>query len=464
MKSIYSLFQLPLQLLEKELKEISSLEEQGPSPYLAIHLEMEVEYCKGLVAYLTGNNQELLSIINKIKSMTSDLSEKNLQETLVIILELRLLVREKNLIELQKNILEMENLHSSIHESYLGEYHFVLARVYELFPNYEKAAKNYRQAAVYYQRQGLNKKYLKSLFNAMVHVEYLTGIISLDEYHKMLKLAIQERDRSILGCILQNLSFQLLFSGSYNSALKLCKQSLRVLRYEGESLNYQMVELNLAHLYYLLGYVAELTKLENKLENSKYPEIRAGIGLLKVADFPDNKENYSLGWSWRLQKKISSLPKLSELEDKLMGYLILSPRTRSELIAYLWPILREGEATTDRLKKVLARLKSKRPQAIVYIEPFYKLIINGINKSTFLREDLEVHTPIPIGLELTGDELKVKDILSAGSCSFYELLEKVYGKEGSVDKLTNRLKNLMGRVRKKCPSRLHYREGKYYWV
>jgi hypothetical protein len=147
-----------------------------------------------------------------------------------------------------------------------------------------------------------------------------------------------------------------------------------------------------------------------------------------------------------------------------MGYLILSPRTRTEITTYLWPNLRDDDAANDRFKKNLSRFKSKRPKAILYSEPYYKLIINGINKSTFLREDLEVHTDMQSNVDLVGDELRVKEILSLSSHSFYELLEKVYRTEESIDKLINRLKNLLGRVRKKRPHRLHYREGKYYWV
>ena len=460
MKSIYQLFQLPLQLLEKELAQISCLERTDYQPYLSI----EVEYCKGLAAYLSGDSNELLHIINKIK-VAVDCKDESLQDSLVRILELRLFVREKNIAELQAMISKLESDKVfSISQNYLGEYHFVLARGYELLSDYKKSVQNYQQAASFYHRQGLSKKYLKSLFNSMIHREYLTEMITLDEYHDLLKMAIRERDRSILGCILQNLSFQLLYAGSYNSALKLSKQSLRTLRFEGESLNYQLAELNLAHIYYLMGYYTELSKLEIKFEKSKYREIRAGIQLIKNSHVTENEKAYSLGWSWRLHKRLSSLPKLSELEDKLMGYLILSPRTRTEITTYLWPNLRDDDAANDRFKKVLSRFKSKRSKAILYSEPYYKLIINGINKSTFLREDLEVHTEkLPNG-DLVGDELKVKEILNLSSNSFYELLEKIYGAEESVDKLINRLKNLLGRVRKKCPHRLHYREGKYYWV
>jgi tetratricopeptide (TPR) repeat protein len=305
LKSIYQLFQRPLQLLIKELAQISSLERPGLGGQN--YLSIEVEYCKGLVAYLSGDSHELLHIINKIKA-TIDCNDKNLQDSLVRILELRLLVREKNIPELQTIILKMESLDflnkTMISENYLGEYHFVLAKSYELLSDYKKSIQNYTQAASFYHQLGLNKKYLKSLFNSMVHREYLSEKITLEEYHDLLKMAIRARDRSILGCILQNLSFQLLFAGSYNSALKLSKKSLRILQFEGESLNYQLAELNLAHIYYLMGYHTELAKLEVKFENSKYPEIRAGIKLIKTSNFNENKEFYSLGWTWRLHKKM----------------------------------------------------------------------------------------------------------------------------------------------------------------
>ncbi len=427
-------------------------------------LDLELDYCRGLAAYLAGDSDKLSEIINKIK-MTSDGSNQNLKNTLIKILNLRLLVRRKNLIHLQSMISKIESQpHDLISENYLGEYHFVLARGYEMLSHYEYATFHYKQAAFHYQKQKLNKKYLKSLFNAMVNREYITEIIVLEEYHQLLKVAIQERDRSILGCVLQNLSFQLLFAGAYNSALKFSKHSLSTLRFEGESLNYQLAELNLGHLYYLLGYYTELKKLEKKLDQSQYPEIRAGIQLLKTSNFTDNKELYSLGWSWRLHNKISSLPKLSELEDKLMGYLVLSPRTRIEIISYLWPTLVDKDAANDRFKKVLARLKSKRPHAILYSKPFYRLVINDINKSKYVRENLEIHNVNHSNVELVGDELKMKVILSSGSYNFYELMEKVYGVEGPVDKLINRLKNLLVRIRKKYPNRLHFREGKYYWI
>lgn len=460
MKSIYQLFQLPLQLLIKELTKKASLNEQKSSPTLTL----ELEYCRGLAAYLAGDNNKLLEIINRIK-MIGDDSNQNLKDTLIIILDLRLLVRKKNLSDLQLILSKIKSQPQNlISENYLGEYHFVLARGHEILSNYEHATYHYTQAAFHYQKQRLNKKHLKSLFNAMVNREYMTETIVLEKYHQLLAMAIQERDRSILGCILQNLSFQLLFAGAYNSALKFSKHSLSILRFEGDGLNYQLAELNLAHLYYLLGYFTELKKLEGKFESSQYPEIRAGIQLLKTSNFTENKELYSLGWSWRLHKRISSLPKLSELEDKLMGYLVLSPRTRVEIISYLWPRHIDKDAANDRFKKVLARLKTKRSRAVLYSKPFYRLVINDINKSKDVRENLKIHMVTSSEVDLIGDELKVRDILSSGSYNFYELMEKIYGTAGSVDKLTNRLKNLLGRIRKKYPNRLHFREGKYYWI
>jgi len=459
LKSIYHLFQLPHQLLVKEIEAIGQKHgEQDQS------LDLDLEYCKGLAFYLSGDIHELSNIINKIKSSTN-FNDNNIKETVLTLLELRLYIRSKDCKNLQNSISKIELVdHSQIAENYLGEFYFILARSYELLNFYKQAAKNYNLAAQFYQNQGLNKKYLKSLFNATVLREYLNDTIKLDEYQAILKIAIRERDRSIIGCTLRNLSFQLLFSGSYNSAFKIINRSLKALRFESAGLNYQLAELNLAHLYYLMGYYIELAKIIRKLESSKYPEIIAGVKLLKTHNFSENCDDYSISWLWRLQKKISSMPKVSELEDKLMGYLILSSRSKLEIVTYLWPQIKDNEIRNDRFKKVLARIKTKRPNIISYCAPFYKLNINEVNKSIVLREDLNFNSETNHGEELVGDELKIKNILISRSQSFYELLESLYGNQESIEKLINRLKNLIGRVRKKCPSRLHYREGKYYWI
>jgi len=477
LRSIYELFQLPQKTLEVELRTLSlrrAASKNDPNnAELNTPLDYCIEYCKGLAAYLSGDLSELSNIINEIKGGAESKSPR-LRESVLLILELRFAVREKNLNQIQKIISDLEKLSPpalAIEESYCGEFYFVLARSYELLLNYEKAVANYKLAAQHYKQQKLNKKYLKSLFNAMINKHYLNDITNIDEYHELLRAAISERDRSVIGSVLLNLSFQMLFSGAYNSALRINIKCLRFLRFETKSLNYHLAELNLAHIYYLLEYYTEFKKLVNHLDKSNYPEIKAGVQLLKTFDFnerPLKDGTLTLSWTWRFHKKMSSLSKLSELEDKLLGYLTLAPRTRGAMISYLWPELSKEESSNDRIKKTLSRLKSKRPHSIYYDSPYYKLKINEIDKNIFLRNDLiapmEVRNSTDARSILVGDELKLMELLSSSSYNFYELIEKVYPVEHSVDKLTNRLKNLLLRVRKKCPHRLHYREGRYYWV
>ena len=174
-------------------------------------------YAEGLSAYLRGDFDELSVIINKLNNDFIKLSEsietsggefiessKNINFTflglLIKLLEMRLALRSRNLLMIEKCSEELLNSNTtSIPYCFLGERDFLMARSQEFLLRHNRAINYYKEAAHFYGLAGLSKKSLKSLFNSMICRELLNNEINLSEYRYFLKLAIKERDRSILG-------------------------------------------------------------------------------------------------------------------------------------------------------------------------------------------------------------------------------------------------------------------------
>jgi hypothetical protein len=265
----------------------------------------------------------------------------------------------------------------------------------------------------------------------------------------------------------------LLFIGAYSSALRILKHSLKNLLKEQDSLNYQLAEINLAHLYLITDYKSEFEIIVNKLNNSPYPEIKVALEYLLQKENPIDKIKISEGWLWRLKRKLSTMEKLSEMEDRLLGYLALRQRTKDELMYSLWNKSLDSEILNSRLKRVLARLKKKRPYLITFTEPNYRLSMDVENPYLHLRQNLPNPQEQLAKINLSGDELKMSLLLQKSPLNFYELMENIYQVKShsacniatsGIEIQINRLKNLISRLRKKHPNRLHFREGKYYWI
>lgn len=69
--------------------------------------------------------------------------------------------------------------------------------------------------------------------------------------------------------------------------------------------------------------------------------------------------------------------------------------------------------------------------------------------------------------ELTGREHQLYSALQLRPLGFYEALTEVYFdqlKQIEITKLENRMKNLLNRMRRKFPTRIHFKSGRYFWV
>jgi tetratricopeptide (TPR) repeat protein len=433
-----------------------------------------LNYLLGLYYYLSGNTAELSLLI---QTLNTRLKLTRIQKLYLPILKLRLEIRKHdlenikleffNLQKLEHEIESSEKLMTSINDLQ-GELYFVLARACELLSNNEKAIQYYQLAAEVYKSQGLYRKQCKSMFNALICEEHDQTNIAVAKHQELLRIAIKQRDRSVLGTILNNIAFRLLFLGAYHSAEKLISHSLSFLNYESNGLNFHVANLNLCHIYFLLGKKNLFFQTLDTLRTSPFTEVRETTILLDNyvrKNLRTQHDKYlTQGWLWRIKKELSSLSKLTPLEDDLVGFLALAPRSRNEIIKFLWPSFSDLDILNSRFKRVIARLKLKRPGLVFYEQSTYQIRINTQGSITQITaQNKKNQGDSNVELALTGYELKLKTLLESQAMGFYDLTEKIYGTKISSEKSANRLKNLLARIRKKYPFKLHIQKGKYYW-
>lgn len=71
---------------------------------------------------------------------------------------------------------------------------------------------------------------------------------------------------------------------------------------------------------------------------------------------------------------------------------------------------------------------------------------------------------VQAAVRLTPLEAKVMELLAEGSKDRFELMEALYGNSISLGLLENRLKNLLSRLKAKCPGQIIFENGKYRLV
>jgi tetratricopeptide (TPR) repeat protein len=219
-------------------------------------------------------------------------------------------------------------------EYFTGEKYFILGRINEVLQNHGEATEQYLIASQEFKKQGFAKKQMKASLNKIICEEYISNSVDFNEYSELLRSVVKIRDRSSIGIILNNIAFKLMFLGAYKTANKLLTKSLRFLMSESISINYQIAELNLAHLHRLMGHLIQSGEVAKRLIGSSFPEISVAAQLLVQMDVDSSK--LTEGWRWRLERKLSSLEELTDFEDRLIGCLALRSKSKSEIIHALW--------------------------------------------------------------------------------------------------------------------------------
>lgn len=256
-----------------------------------------------------------------------------------------------------------------------------------LYPTYKR---DKTLLSVYNEYIGLLNSNLLSEEDEESRLSYLERFASQIEHEKT------------LGLVLRQKSYLLERKGCIEAAIQTADESLSLLKKTAPISDLQLLSLHQSHLLFQKGekskalalYDSLLGPFETRLD---FP--RRFVGALlnsRVIPVPQefaivlpawqskwnrlNQEALHTPYKWNMELGQITTPegqvlsfKRDTIEGRILALVKSKPQTRANLCEILWPEDSDIELVIDRLHKVLARLKKKLPQAIVFENQMYRL-------------------------------------------------------------------------------------------
>ena len=179
---------------------------------------------------------------------------------------------------------------------------------------------------------------------------------------------------------LVNISREYQVIGGFDLALKYVNRALALLDRQRYARSYYLALAHRSHVLLSLDRRVEALEDFKEAQLCTYPDVRTAIASLKAIfdgkeapDVPASPVLYS--WSERVSeaRAASGKQKLGQLEERLLQFLSERPRSRWELIEFLYGGKLSPEVLENRFNNTLQRIKKKLPGLIVNVNGKYSL-------------------------------------------------------------------------------------------
>lgn len=330
--------------------------------------------------YLLGLHFYLIADLDNLSKLILKLKKDNDFQSIIYLLEARKLLRLNKEKHSNLDLLIEKIINISYSEIWMGEKNFIIARYYELKCKNNLAIHYYQIADKSFNNIGCKSKALRMTYNSLVCMERESKKIPIREYAQTCWKALKFKEHSLAGILLTNLSQKLLDLGAYSSALKYANRAYNLLQVESGSFNHYNALIQKAYSNKLLKRTNNFNIDLEELKLSSHQEIQTIVKYLETDKIPSKKSpdvKLSEGWKQRLnQKQLTFKYKLSEMEDKLLGFLILSPKSKSKIMSYLWNFEGVDESIESRFKDLLSRIRKKRGPIVQHLNGLYYINVD----------------------------------------------------------------------------------------
>jgi tetratricopeptide (TPR) repeat protein len=200
-------------------------------------------------------------------------------------------------------------------------------------------------------------------------------------YHDLYRRAQRRGVRELIvatTCLL-NISREYQRAGAYMVALKYCNRALQFFELQMGELNYFLTLAHRAHLLCELGRRAEARLDYEAAKLGNFKEVEAALEMIEPllnGETPKPSENSALLPTWRersLELRSEARPKLSALEEKLIGFLSSGPQDRIDILEAIYGSNLDYETKLNRFKSLLGTLRKKYPNFVHCEQGKYRL-------------------------------------------------------------------------------------------
>ncbi|HLE00728.1 MAG TPA: hypothetical protein VJB59_10745 [Bdellovibrionota bacterium] len=293
--------------------------------------------------------------------------------------KLRLEIRERNIDVTTIDEIQCRARKLEASDAWTGEVFFVLARACEIQENNEQAIEWYTASRESFIHHGCLRKAVKCRLNIIalqsrIHPEHNY----LEEFGQIARDARKIREYGTAGLALMNISRELQAAGAEKAALAYANRAVILMAHDLSSLHYYLALIHRCYLYLELGDKIAAREDFERARPSQHKEVQAALTQLRSrfrkGRFARGKlDHLTSSWRGRVLNDSRSRPSFAVLEDLLIRRLTRGPQSRSELLVFLWGNSSTPESAEFRFKRLLQRIRKKRPGFIHYQNGTYFL-------------------------------------------------------------------------------------------
>lgn len=325
---------------------------------------LEGFYVSVLRHYFSGDTDALARLIERVGESELPLGEK---EMLVAVGRGRMAARRRACGEK-----EIRALREAMPADgpWRAELHYVLALCFESMDRTREMSEAYLRAARELKACGVARKSVKALFNHIAAEHSLhPGRKFLAEFQHCYREAKRAKAQGTAGMALVNISREYQLIGAFDAALRYVNRALALFGRQRFGRSYFLALAHRAHVLYLMGRKEEAKADYEEALLCAFPDVKSSLETLR-AIFSGKQEQEEKpvlqSWEGRVREAAGGLrPNLGPLEQRLLQHLGEKPRTRWELIEFLYGTSLSAEVLENRFNNTFQRLKKKVPGLIV---------------------------------------------------------------------------------------------------
>lgn len=345
---------------------------------VSIHLSREERstfngfYVSVLKHYLTNDVPGLEKLLPRIEASKLGAEEKRI---LTVLGRARLAARKGACGEDElRDLLEFQPEEGILR----GEFFYVLALCFESMNRVREMSDAYHAASQAFRASGVNAKAVKALFNHIsaehrLHPERKF----LSNFQFCYREAKKYKVHSTAAMALVNISREYQVIGGFDLALKYVNRALALLDRQRYARSYFLALAHRSHVLLVMERRVEALEDYREAQLCTFPDVRTSLETLKAIfdgklapDVPPALQS----WEGRVAEvRGAGKQKLGQLEERLLQFLSERPRSRWELIEFLYGGKLSPEVLENRFNNTLQRIKKKLPGLIVNVNGRYSL-------------------------------------------------------------------------------------------
>ncbi len=333
-------------------------------------------YIELLIAYLVFEKKKVERLLKLIEKAS------NLEDHKILynVCKFRLKVMQRSVEES-----DIDHLLTTVENfpHWNGEVFNIIAYNYMTTDNFKSASFYFKKAHIWFNIKKINRRAILAHHNFIICEGNLNlKQTTIPDLMFLLKEVSKFNYNDIKSLILMNLAREYQNYNANNLALKYCLEAEEYSLDCIGALRFWSIKCLKADILIDLKRIHEAHLCVEELSACEHKENKEAVKLLKLKLSSKEEEEEDINvdylqptWKQRFNGDNHRVghPPLGELEQKLVDFIMTSPRSKNEIIEHLYGNKIDYSSLENRFKRLISRTRKKIPDLILFIDKRYKV-------------------------------------------------------------------------------------------